>query len=201
MQNLMPVNNVFSGGKIIHFTQTKHPGILWASYKRKKNCYVVFQPISQLQYWAKTNGSRPVISFPLSALCSPEAAQSLFQMDQQTVIDLSPCLHFHPLAHLSVHLFTPALQRAAFSTEKRLKEQKRKRKRGRVFGAEQSLIPLTQKLTLIPGTQWSQPPAPLGRAANNTHNAACLWLPESPVAILVQLVEGRARDVMPGSSL
>lgn len=162
MQNLMPVNNVFSGGKIIHFTQTKHPGILWASYKRKKNCYVVFQPISQLQYWAKTNGSRPVISFPLSALCSPEAAQSLFQMDQQTVIDLSPCLHFHPLAHLSVHLFTPALQRAAFSTEKRLKEQKRKRKKGQGVWSGAEPYPSDTKAHSDPWNTMEPAPCTLG---------------------------------------
>ena len=144
-----------------------------------------------------------MIFFSLSALCSPEVARSLFQMDQQTTIDLSPCLHFHPLVHSSVHLFTRVLKRAAFSSEKEQKKKKEgERKKGRVFGAEQSLIPLTQKLTLIPGTQKSQPPlAPLGQAANNTHNAACLWLPESPVAVLVQLVEGCARDAMPGSGL
>ncbi len=81
-------------------------------------------------------------------------------------------------------------------------KNKKEEKKGRVFGAEQSLIPLTQKLTLIPETQHrASPQHPLGQAANNTHNAACLWLSESPVAILVQLVEDCARDVMPGSCL
>lgn len=97
------------------------------SNAEKKTYSVLFQSISQLQYWAKRN--RPVICFYLSALCSPEAACSLLQMDQRTTIDLSPCLHFHPLAHLSIHLFIRVLQRAMFSSEKRLKEQKKRKKR------------------------------------------------------------------------
>lgn len=45
----------------------------------------------------------------------------------------------------------------------------------------------------------ARPRAPLGQAANNTHNAACLWLLESPAAVLVQLVLGCAREqtIMP----
>ncbi|KAK9539310.1 hypothetical protein VZT92_004423 [Zoarces viviparus] len=120
-------------------------------------------------------------------------------MDQQTTIDLCR-LHFHALGHSSVHLLTRVLRRAAFPSEE--SKTRGRGKKGSVFGAEQSLIPLTQKLTLIPGTQWNQPPPePLGQAANNAHNAACLLLPESPVAILAQLVEDCARDLMPGSSL
>lgn len=51
--------------------------------------------------------------------------------------------------------------------------------------------------TLMPGTQCGQLPAPSGRAANNTHNAACLRLLESPVAVLVQLGKDCAREVLP----
>lgn len=128
MQNLWPVNNVFSEGKIINFTQTKHPGIFWASFK---NYSVVFQPISQRQYWAKKNGNKPVISF-LCQHCAAQKQHSPYskwiirlRMDQQTTVDLSR-LHFHQL----VHLFTRVLQRAAFSSEKRLKEQKKRREKG-----------------------------------------------------------------------
>lgn len=52
----------------------------------------------------------------LSAQWGLWAPEFLLWMDPQTTIDLSPCLHFHPLVHLWV---------AAFSLEKRLKEQKK----------------------------------------------------------------------------
>lgn len=122
---------VLQGGKkIIHFTQTKHPAIF--QKQRKKNWIV---PLSQLQYWGKKAIGLWFFFFVSSVQPSP----------RWKWINLLPnvcrCLHSHLLAHLSIHLFS-RVQRAAFSSEEWLKEQK-KRQRGRVFGAEQGLIPLT----------------------------------------------------------
>ncbi len=154
--------SIFRAGKSFILLKLSTQAFLSISQKlRKKKCYVAFQPISQLQYWAKRYNNRPVI-FSLSALCSPGATQSPFQMDQLTMIHLSYCLHFHPLVHLSVHLFTRVLQRAAFPSEKRVKEQKR-REKGQGVWSRAEPYPSDTKAHSDPwNTTQSQPSAPLG---------------------------------------
>lgn len=123
--------------------------------KEKLNCSVVFQPISQLQYWAEKMAiGLWFFLFFLSAL-------STFQMDQLTPIHVSLCLHFH----LLVHLFT-RVQRAAFSSEKWLKEQKRKIGKGQGVWSRAEPYPSDIKAYSDPwNTIKPAPLAPLGQAA------------------------------------
>lgn len=113
-------------------------------------------------------------------------------MDQQTAIDSSR-LHFHAL----VHLFTRVLQRSHLRGAKQEGEREKKC----VWSRAEPYSSETKAHSDPWNTMEPTPSAPLGQAANNTHNAACLLLPESPVAILAQLAGDWARDLMPGSSL
>lgn len=119
-------------------------------------------------------------------LCQQCAAQSTLKMDQLPTKRVCRCLHFHLLAHLSIHLFS-RVQRAAFSSEGRLKEQKKERKGGAGCPGPSRALSLWHESLVWSGEHNNNRPPlhPWARRQNNTHNAACLWLPESPVAILV----------------
>lgn len=153
-------------------------GIIFQSGERK-TVVLYFR-----QCAVKRNGNRPEI---LQYYAAPRHHFSFF-MDQQTTIDLCPCLHFHPFVLLSIYLFVPVLLQQCFHVRNGWKNKQKERK-----GRAQP-YPSDTKLTLIPGTQWIQPPAPLGHRANNTHNAACLWLLESPAAIFVLCQRSDARQ-------
>lgn len=148
----------FPEGKSFILLKTKHLGIFQASFKSWERKIELFRCISahiSTAILSRQNGNRPVIYFfSLSAL-------SVFQKDQLTTIHVSPCLHFH----LLVHWFT-RVQRAAFSSEKWLKEQKRKIEKGQGVWSRAEPYPSDIKAYSDPwNTIKPAPLAPLGQAA------------------------------------
>lgn len=175
---------------------------------RKKNPSVVFQPISQQQYTAKRNGNGPVIFFFLCQHCAAQKqhARPSEWINRRRYI----CL----LVHISIRSSTyPSINSPVCCSEQRFhlrndwknKKKMMERKRGRGVWSRAEPYPFDTKAHSDPwNTIEPAPLAPLGQAANNTHNAACLWLPESPVAALVQLVgascqrrDARRQPIMP----
>lgn len=169
---------------------------------RKKNCSVVFQPISQLQYRAKRIAMGLWFFFfvstvqPRSSTLVPPNGST----DDDTFVSLSTFPSARPFIHPFIHPRVAANSVFIWGTTERTKKWWREKGQGCL--KQSRALSLWHKSSL-----WSlehnraSPLHPWAKAANNTHNAACLWLPESPVAALVQLVEASARDVMPGGSL
>lgn len=96
--------------EVIHFFPLKYKH--QDNTREKKKRFVPYLKISV----SKKEMAIGLWFLSLSAQWGLWAPEFLLWMDPQTTIDLSPCLHFHPLVHLWV---------AAFSLEKRLKEQKK----------------------------------------------------------------------------
>lgn len=166
----------------------------YLSKLRKKVCSVVFQAISQLQYWQKEM-TKGLWFFSLSVSTVQPRSSAVLVLNGSTDYDRFVSLSTFPSVRPFIHPCVAACSIFIWETTERTKKEER-----RAGCLEQSgALSLWHKSSL-----WSlehngaSPPAPLGQAANNTHNAACLWLPESLVAIYAQLVEDCARDMMPG---
>lgn len=120
MQNPWPTNKVaffFARGKsliLFKLSTQQFPSTSFKAGKEMMSSKSVHMGTAKRTLWL----------FFLLVLCSPEA-QHLLQMDQQTMIDLSPWPYFHLFVHLPILVFF--FFHPVFSSE--LKETKRKERK------------------------------------------------------------------------
>lgn len=137
MENPLAVNNVFFRREKKSFILFQLNARVFSKHlskaaKEKLNCSVLFELISPMQYGAI------FLPFLLCQHCAAPGRVSKWISGPRCM-----CLHFHLLVHSSVRLFTRVPYSRVRKWLKRTKKKKQNKKKGRVFGAEHSLIPLT----------------------------------------------------------
>lgn len=141
----------------------------WKGGKGNLNCSIFLQPIFQLLHWGRNKSS---VGFPFI----------LVQLRRRAVIFQRIDWRVHLLVHLSVTARTKRGRReGAGCLERRRALSSSHRKKSLLWSLEhnKALLPCTSGpgQRIIPIMQH-------------------VWLPESPMARLIQLEEDRARDVM-----